>query len=296
MFAILEAYHDEGLQSGGLLSAYANQLLSREPGPTMPAGMSRPDFARSMVDRVEKTPGKDPSAGLQWLLDALVAWNDCAEAYVWISNIIEGREHAQLLMQPFYLLAIEALKRRVGPLPAGATLDPAAAEVQLMAKALVGLGESLATGGKPGQATRRYLDALRWDPDDTQEARPRLAIALTLQGEVESAGTAIAPARSTIFSAYAAAVVAYARSEGSAEAREILLAADAINPDVGAIITGRRKMLGMLTGQARFDEAQYVCLMLDPVLKGLPGFAAWAKRDLPVASAPKRTGTPKKRR
>ena len=33
-----------------------------------------------------------------WLMEALIAWNDCAEAYMWSANIIEGRDHAEMLM------------------------------------------------------------------------------------------------------------------------------------------------------------------------------------------------------
>lgn len=281
MLKILEAYHDEGLQDGERLSAYANQLLSREPMPAFPPATSPSAFALARVRQVDESPGNNPKHGLQWLLDALVAWHDCAEAYMWTSNIIEGREHAPLLMQPFYILAIEALKHRLGPMPSieirtGADVP----EARMMAKALTGLGESLATTGRVGDAVLRYVDALRWDPDDREQARPRLAIALAIQGEDESARAALAPATETAFRAYAALAIGYAHTEGHGEEMQALLgAAREANPDVLTILSGRRKMPGMLTGNQRFDEAQYICLMLGPALKGgMPGFAAWAKR------------------
>ncbi|OAI41477.1 hypothetical protein AYO38_03565 [bacterium SCGC AG-212-C10] len=282
MFAILDAYHEEGIRDRMKLGAYAKQLLAREPLPEIPAGLSREEFATGLVEKVDRMSGIDPAISVSWLMDALVAWNDCAEVYLWTSNIIEGREHAQVLMQPFYVLAIECLKRRLGPFPLGQPGIPASSDERKMAKALVGLGESLATDLQTGEATGRYLEALRWDPDDSEGARPRLAISLTLHGDTESAAAVITQAKPTIFGLYAGAVVAYAQTEGTGPARKALLNANMMNPDVANILTGRRKMLGMLTGKARFDEAQYVCLMLAPVVNGMPGFSAWVKREIPA--------------
>ena len=150
-------------------------------------------------------------------MDALVAWHDCAEGYMWISNIVEGREHAALLIQPFYLLAIEGLRHRMGPvLPGAGAATPE--ESLMMAKSLVGLGESLATTGQVGEAAGRYVEALRWDSEDREGARPRLAIVLALQGECGSAATALAQAKVDVFSAYAAAVIGFAETEGTGAA------------------------------------------------------------------------------
>jgi tetratricopeptide (TPR) repeat protein len=277
MWAILEGYHDEGLRDGPRLSAYAGRLLAKARKVELPAGATPREHAIALVDKVDQRPGIDPAVSLQWLIDALVLWPDCAEAYMWVANIIEGREHAPILMQPFYILAIEGLRRR---LAAGASAhQDAATEQALLVRALKGLGEALATTGLASEAVGRYIEALQLDPGDAEDIRPRLAIALMVTGETESAESALVPAAETPLQLFAKAAVSYAKTEGTGEARHALIAARRANPYVTPFLTGQKKMSGMLTGKAAVDEAQYICLALAPAVSGVPGFAAWLRRE-----------------
>ena len=60
MFAILEVYNEEGMRDGRRLSAYANQLLDREPMPDIPAGVSPPSSRRTPSKRPTRAPGSTP--------------------------------------------------------------------------------------------------------------------------------------------------------------------------------------------------------------------------------------------
>ncbi len=292
MFAMLEGYHDEGLREGLLLSAYAARVLAKYPKPALESGHDAEAEALALVARVDASDnGADPRLTLQWLLDALVLWPDCAEAYMWAANLIEGREYGIVLMQPFYVLSIEALKRRLGeqgPLsPDGAPRD--VPEVTKLVKSLTGLGEALATQGKSDEATAHYIEALRYDPADRIDTRPRLALALACLGDIDSAEATVTTAHDNAYGLFARAVVAYCRTEGTGRAKQALLDARKSNPYVTAIITGQRRMLGMLTGDLRFDEGQQACLMLAPALNGIPGLIEWIRREAaPVSKGGKR--------
>ncbi len=297
MFAILDAYHSHGKYDGPKLMAEALVLLAKHRRPEVLAGETVEEHARALVDQVENTPGNDPAVSMQWLLDALVLWPDCAESYMWVANIIEGRENAAVLMQPFYILAIEALRRRFGP---GGALDAEdrprdIPEVPLLVKSLVGLGETFATTGYSGDGVPLYIEALRYDPADGQGARPRLALALAIRADPEGAAAALSVAAPTPLVLYAKAIAAYCRAESAGPARQALLEARRANPYVTAIITGKRKMLGMLTGEERFDEAQYVYLAISPALKVVPGLVAWVKKETSVAAQAANRGGKKRR-
>ena len=297
MGAILEAYHDQAMYDGPRLSAHAGSLLAKYPPPSVPEGTSTEAYAKALVDRAESTPNNDPSESMQWLIDALVLWPDCAESYMWTANIIEGRENSPVLMLPFYLLAIEALRRRLGP---GGALDDAGQpreipEVPLLVKALVGLGETFATTGYSGDGVPLYIEALRYDPDDSQGARPRLALALAIRADPEGAAAALANAAPTPLVLYARAIAAYCRGESAGPSRQALLVARRANPYVTAIITGKRKMLGMLTGEEAFDDAQYIYLAIAPALKVVPGLVAWVRREVAAVAPPAHGGRKKKR-
>ena len=297
MGAILEAYHDKGMYDGDRLSVYAGSLLAKYPLPTVPDGVSTEEQARALVQRAESMPGEEPSDAMQWLMDALVLWPDCAESYMWTANIIEGREHAPLLMLPFYSIAIEALRRRLGP---GGALDEsgqprAIPEVPLLVKALVGLGETFATTGYSGDGVPLYVEALRYDPEDSQGARPRLALALAIRADPEGAAATLAQAAPTPLVLYARAIAAYCRGDSAGPARRALIEARRANPYVTAIITGKRKMLGMLTGEAAFDDAQYIYLAISPALKVVPGLVAWVRKEVGVSPPPGHGGGKKKR-
>ncbi len=293
MLGILDAYHTQGKYDGPGLRAQALALLGKYRPPEIPAGESAEEHAKGLVDLVERTPADKPSESLQWLLNALVLWPDCAESYMWVANTIEGRDQAPILMQPFYILAIEALRHRLGPLGAEDRPDDVP-EVRMLVKALVGLGEAFATIGYSGDGVPLYIEALRYDPTDREGARPRLALALAIRADPEGAAAALSVAEPTPLVLYARAIAAYCRGESAGPARQALMEARRANPYVTAIITGKRKMLGMLTGEPRFDEAQYVYLAIAPAVKVVPGLVAWVKKETGVLSPPANRG--KKRR
>ncbi|MFN0146470.1 MAG: hypothetical protein ACKVT1_08175 [Dehalococcoidia bacterium] len=298
MGGILDAYHEKGLVDGESLSAHAATLLAAFPRPMLAEGASVEEAARALVQRAEDMPAEEPSDAMQWLIDALVLWPDCAESYMWVANIIEGRDNAAILMLPFYTLAIEALRRRLGP--GGAVDDDGrpreVPEVPLLVKALVALGETFATTGYSGDGVPLYVEALRYDPEDRQGARPRLALALAIRSDPEGAAAALSKATPTPLVLYARAIAAYCRGDAAAPSRQALLDARRANPYVTAIITGKRKMVGMLTGDQAFDNAQYIYLAIAPALKVVPGLVAWIRRETTVGGAPAHGGSKKKKR
>jgi tetratricopeptide (TPR) repeat protein len=294
MWDILDAYHEQSIREGAELSRRAGQALADFARPEVPHGLSAEEQAVALVERVDKHPtANDARADMQALLDALILWPDCAESYMWIANVIEGRDQAPYLMLPFYALALEALHRRLGlggPTDIGGRLRDKP-EAAMMIKALQGFGEALATLGQFREAVSKYVEALGYDPDDREHIRPRLALALLCMADVDGADSTMAKAGETPLDLFAKAAVAYALTEGTGRARQALLSARKANPYVTAFITGKRNMPGMLTGDAQFDEAQYVCLALGPALRTVPGLQPWIKREsAPPGTAAKAKG------
>lgn len=290
MTFVLDLYHVEGVTDPRELSQRANAWIAELPKPEVPDGETAETHAQALVDRADKEPSKDAKECLQWVIDALVLWPDCAEAYLFTARIIEGREDSIILMQPFYTLAAEALHRRLAPQGiAGADgLVRDIPEAGMYLRALCGLGEALATQGKFASAQASYVEALRLDPDDREDVRPRLALVEMLLGQFDQAAKRLEGAREGLTAAYVKAFVALARSGDGPAARQALAAARGMNPHLFPMLTLTKKMPGTLTDDDVFDAAQFACLALAPAFLGRTGIRGWLQHVAAAGHAPPR--------
>ena len=219
---------------------------------------------------------------------------------MFVARIIEGREHAIILMQPFFMLALEALHRRLPEgvrQPDGTVRDIPEAAMYL--RALCGLGEALATQGRFTEAVASYVETLRLDPDDRENVRPRLALCELLLGQKAAAEARIKTAKPGLITAYVQAFVNLAQKGDGPAARQALAAARGLNPHLFPMLTETKKMPGMLTNDEEYDAAQYACLALAPALLGRTGLREWLKyvgRAGHTGHGPSHTAPKKKRR
>jgi tetratricopeptide (TPR) repeat protein len=284
MVFVLNLYHTEHVTAPSELAERANAYLAELPLPELADGEARETNAQALIERADKGPSEDGKQSLRWVVDALALWPDCAEAYMFIARISEGRQDAVILLQPFYALAAEALRHRLAPLgiagPDGQIRDVAEAGMYL--RTLCGLGEALATVGKFSEAQTSYIEALTLDPEDGEDVRPRLALVEMLLGEFDEAAARIESARPGLITAYVKAFVALARSGDGPAARQALAVARGMNPHLFPMLTLAKPMPGTLTEDEVFDAAQFACLALAPAFVGRTGIRDWLKH---VASA-----------
>lgn len=286
MFGILDLYHQENISDPGQLAARTLVLLEAHPKPELAADVEPAARAKELVRQADETGGIAPERPFRWLLDALVIWPDCAEAYMWVSNLMEGRREAPLLMQPFYLLAIHALRRRLGLPETGTSAPlPDTADAALYAKALRSAGEALASTRLYEEGLRYYDEALLAFPEDEEEARPRKAIALLGLDRVDAADDELAACGDTTLVRFAGMLATFAREGDSGAAREALRRARHANPYVTAFLTGSRRWTGFLTGDAAIDEAAFVTLALAPVIGHDGRILPWIKRSIGLSVA-----------
>ncbi len=298
MIGVLEAYHDRGVRDPRALDALAAELLASLPPASLPDGATAAEHARALVHRADFEPGDEGSDALQWVVDALKLWPDCAEAYMFAARIIEGREHAIILMQPFYTLALEALHRRLAP--AGvANADGTVRtipEAPMYLRGLCGLGEALATQARFPEAQASFVEALRLDPADGENVRPRLALVELLLGQKIGARDRLKDARPGLITGYVTAFVTLAIQGDGPAARQALAAARGANPHLFPMLTLAKKMPGVLTDDPVYDEAQYACLALAPAFLGRTGLREWLKHVGASGHAPPRRVTSAKKK
>jgi tetratricopeptide (TPR) repeat protein len=292
MTFVLDLYHQEHITDPRELARRANSYLADLHVLPPVEGETPESRAQALVERADKGPSDDAKESLQWVMDALTLWPDCAEAYMFIARISEGRQDAIILMQPFYTLAAEALHRRLAPVgiagPDGHVRDIAEAGMYL--RALCGLGEALATQGKFSEAQASYVEALRLDPEDREDVRPRLALVEMLLGQFDAAAERIASARPGLIAAYVKAFVALARSGDGPAARQALAVARGMNPHLFPMLTLAKPMPGTLTEDQVFDAAQFACLALAPAFLGRTGIRGWLKHVAAAGHAPSTRG------
>lgn len=297
MFQVLDLWYTDGLRTPHALGERARALLTRYRKPSIPEGASAPEFAKALVVRTDETGGIDPLISFGWLMDALTAWPDCAEAYMWVSNIVEGQSQGPMLMQPFYAISLDALDRRLAAM--GLTVEsPGFREVeefQLYLTSLRGLGEVLATYGDFASAAERYQQALHLDPDDGHEVLPRYALVKALLKETAATDGALAYCPDTAMTRFMRAVITYGREADSPTARRALQQARQANPHVMGFLNGTRKWIGHLTGDSKpggVDEAQYITLALAPAFPPLIGLERWFRKEGGVVKPAPGAGKP----
>ena len=302
MFQVLDLWYTDGLRSPEALGERARALLSRYRKPRIPGGESEPEFAKALVRKTDETGGIDPLISFGWLMDALTAWPDCAEAYMWVSNIVEGQQQGPMLMQPFYSIALDALDRRLAE--KGLTTDSPGFrecdEHELYLTSLRGLGEVLATYGDFASAAERYQQALHIDPEDSHEVLPRYALVKALLKEDSAADGALAYCPDTSMTRFMRAVITYGREADGPGARRALQQARQANPHVMGFVNGTRKWIGHLTGDSKpggVDEAQYITLAISPAFTPLIGLERWFRKEGGVVKpGPGAKGPSQKRR
>jgi tetratricopeptide (TPR) repeat protein len=302
MAAIMTAWHEDKVTDPIELMKRAEEALAALPPVSPPAGMTPIEHALALVERVDKHPDQGSGgADVQRIMDALKLWPLCAEGYMFVCRIIEGREQGILLMQPFYMLALEALWSRLGsggPLDRDGKLKDVP-EAAMYLRCLCGLGEALASQGRFSEAMAQYSEALRFDPTDSEKVRPRLAIAELMTGQVERARDTLDLADDTLLRAWVNAFVTLAIKRDGPDARKALAEARGRNAHLWSFVVGSKVMPGFLSGEADFDEAQYAMLALEPTFIGARGLREWVQHVARAGHAQQRrqmSGTGQKRR
>jgi len=281
MYAVLDLYHQEKITDPKELGLRAQTLLAAETRPELPEGTHSATRAKELVKQVDETGGIAPERPMRWLIEALALWPDCAEAYMWVSNIMEGRREAPLLMQPFYLLAVGALRRRLELPDDGASGPlPDTADAALYGRALRAVGEALASTRLYEEALRYYREALVAFPADEELARPRMALALLGLDRIDDADDELAACGDGTLVRFAGTLATFAREGDSGRAREALRAARHANPYVTSFVTGSRRWTGFLTGDPAIDEAALITLALAPAFSHDGRMIPWIRKSV----------------
>ena len=292
MFDVLNIWFEDKVHDPAALGARARALLARYRAPVCPEGVTPAEHAKALVRRTDENDSNtDAKISFVWLMDAITVWLDCAEAYIWISNIVEGRDQAPVLMQPFYSIAIDALNRRIAE--KGLTLESpelrAEEEFDLYLTASRGLGEALATHNDLTRAAELYQTALRMDPDDSHEILPRFALVKALLKDNAAVDGALVYCQENALTKFVTAVVLYGRDGDSPAARKALYQARIANPHVVAFIAKTRRWIGTLTGDSKpggVDEGQFITLALMPAFPVFVGLERWFRKEAGVVSKP----------